>query len=716
MHGCAACRARARSPDRLQNAKRDGAREAPPRSKSQPDPTGTTPLQSSILTTYQPTPCADALAMAARGFRVFPLAPNSKVPACDGWQRMATTDPARIAGWWSDSGTLIGFTRDGREVMANPSFNYGVATGGGLLVVDIDVKDHRPGPASIKALGIDRIDGLVVQTPTKGLHWYCQGPDVLNSVGALGEAVDIRSAGGYVVGPGSTIDGESYVLVKDGAPVEAPAIIVHRCVGASDQRRNADPVVELDTPAAVSRGTEYLAMQAPLAVEGQGGDHTTFVVAATLKDFGVSEDRAADLLAEHWNDRCSPPWAPDDLRIKVRNAYEYGTRPPGDLSPAADFAGVVPPPDPTPATEPTGWVWASDVMARESNVRWRVRHWLATTGVALFVGPAKSGKTFALIDLVAAITEGQSSLGGQPRGEALGALLIAAEGAGTLPQRLKAVAKTRQLGELPGLIIMPSANGLRDQEAWLRAQVASAADALSARGRILAVIVLDAIASGMGIEDENDAGQVTKAVQIWERIARDFSLLVILVHHTGKHGDGPRGSSAFTAAVDTVLRVERDPMDASLRVVEIAASRNGPEGLTHTFRLTPIRLGLDDDGEPIDCPAAIWEADSTAPGAPMNEAACRVLETLQGEIEVRGAHVAGRVAIPLAHLVEALADHFPQDTRDTIRHRIDRVAKQHPQMIEKFQVARKRYVSVKRAFSGADPQADFAGINVQGLN
>lgn len=43
-----------------------------------------------------------ALAAAARGWHVFPIAPGAKVPALRvDWRDLATTDPDRIRAWWT---------------------------------------------------------------------------------------------------------------------------------------------------------------------------------------------------------------------------------------------------------------------------------------------------------------------------------------------------------------------------------------------------------------------------------------------------------------------------------------------------------------------------------------------------------------------------------------------------------------------------------------
>src|SRR2546429_492871 len=69
-----------------------------------------------------PPPRATAVALADRGFRVFPLKPGEKKPRFKGWWRDATRDadhPAIMCRWPSDSWP-------------------GIATGDWLLVIDPD--------------------------------------------------------------------------------------------------------------------------------------------------------------------------------------------------------------------------------------------------------------------------------------------------------------------------------------------------------------------------------------------------------------------------------------------------------------------------------------------------------------------------------------------------------------------------------------------------
>jgi hypothetical protein len=129
-----------------------------------------------------------AEAHCRRGFRVFPLLPNSKRPMIKGWPERATTDPAQVAAWWRRF----------------PRANVAIATGDGLVVIDVDPRhggELNPGWPST----------ATVRTPGGGWHLYyrCDAP-VKKSVGRLAPGVDVLGEGAYVVAPGSRTPSGEY--------------------------------------------------------------------------------------------------------------------------------------------------------------------------------------------------------------------------------------------------------------------------------------------------------------------------------------------------------------------------------------------------------------------------------------------------------------------------------------------------------------------------
>ncbi|AMJ61419.1 hypothetical protein AXW83_14935 [Bosea sp. PAMC 26642] len=147
-----------------------------------------------------------SLLLASWGLPVFPLKFGAKTPAIQNFSSRASRSPAAIRNMWFPP----------MEDSPAP-FNIGIATGNGLFVVDIDDKNGKEGSATWAAL--EALHGaapptFTVKTPSGGRHLYFRvDPSVWipNSAGKLGIGIDIRGDGGYVVGPGSVLNGRQYV-------------------------------------------------------------------------------------------------------------------------------------------------------------------------------------------------------------------------------------------------------------------------------------------------------------------------------------------------------------------------------------------------------------------------------------------------------------------------------------------------------------------------
>ena len=279
------------------------------------------------------TPQAEfAVLLAQSGFHIFPCDPNSKLPAIKDYPRKATTDAAQVKAWWNGKPRNIGISTSH------------FATDEALLVVDVDVKRKKRGDLSLIQLELDGFDfpsTFEVQTPSGGKHiFYRVAKALRQGVDVLGEGLDTRSLGGYVVGPGSSLDGKEYVITNKVPIAQAPQWLIDR-LGTPPERATApsDPLPGTDPDRAAQRAQAWLAAYAPTATEGQGGDAETFKVAAHLKDLGCSADQALELMLP-WNERCSPPWSLEELEEKVRNAFKYGKEPQGAAAPEAVFDPV----------------------------------------------------------------------------------------------------------------------------------------------------------------------------------------------------------------------------------------------------------------------------------------------------------------------------------------------------------------------------------------
>ncbi|MFE0347105.1 bifunctional DNA primase/polymerase [Streptomyces griseoluteus] len=191
-----------------------------------------------------PLALAHALSAAERGLAVIPLS-RRKLPAlrsphhddpahppCHGecgrlghGVHDASADPARVRALFAAAPWATG---------------YGIACGlppHHLIGVDLDTKPGTDSPAALRALAVRHRftipETVVVLTPSGGRHlWLAGPPDVAvpNSASRLAPGIDIRGAGGYLVGPGSRGTRGTYTPAPGTAhlrPAPCPPALLH---------------------------------------------------------------------------------------------------------------------------------------------------------------------------------------------------------------------------------------------------------------------------------------------------------------------------------------------------------------------------------------------------------------------------------------------------------------------------------------------------------
>jgi hypothetical protein len=255
-----------------------------------------------------------ALDLVRRGFRVFPLAPNSKQAVLKAWPIKASADPAQIKIWWEE----------------NPDYNIGVPTDN-LAIVDADPRKCKPDELSAFAdkYFTEENKSLTVKTQSGGRHVFYQLPHGLSLSSqndAFMDGIDLKTgSGAYVVGVGSGIEGREYTWIKERPIIELPPALIE-CLQERKKYKTAEKsagagerLVEEDDEA-IRLATEYVEQRAPEAIEGKGGDLTTFNVAAKLFDFGPSKATVLALMHRYNEIKCFPPWSADDLAKKVDSA------------------------------------------------------------------------------------------------------------------------------------------------------------------------------------------------------------------------------------------------------------------------------------------------------------------------------------------------------------------------------------------------------------
>jgi hypothetical protein len=167
---------------------------------------------------------------------------------------------------------------------------------------------------------------------------------------------------------------------------------------------------------------------------------------------------------------------------------------------------------------------------------------------------------------------------------------IVAEGATGFLNRLKAYVKTHA-GSYPGVNIIADAPNLFGEQ-----DSAALAKEIEASGGA-DLIVIDTLAACSPGADENAAKDMGKVIDHCKQLHKATGATVLLIHHSGKdESKGARGWSGLRAAADAEIEVSRN---ADHRIATVTKMKDGEDGAKFAFKLMPVEIGVDVDGEPV---------------------------------------------------------------------------------------------------------------------
>jgi hypothetical protein len=354
------------------------------------------------------TPSEAAVYLCRRGLRIFRLVRGTK-------KHFLQKD------WVSSASSSL------LDVDFSGDYNIGVLADDHII---LDIDAQKGGLESLQSFAEHLPETFTVRTPNGGLHLYYRAPNgeqFSGSVEVIAKGIDVRAHHNYVVGPGSIFNDRFYTIENEAEIAAAPAWLCERVRPAKTKSADAAKIVgELDTSAAISSVTAYLEYSAPEAIEGQGGDNATYKVACAVLDRGVSPETALELMLEHWNERCSPPWEPEDLRKKIENAAEHRQSAIGRDNPAAGFCVVE---LPASVSDPFGSrVWRYDDTEESVSAiplrSWIVPGQLIRENVTVLAAPGATAKSTWALQMGIAVTTGDGRLIGADVAEKTEVLII----------------------------------------------------------------------------------------------------------------------------------------------------------------------------------------------------------------------------------------------------------------------------------------------------
>ena len=230
------------------------------------------------------------------------------------------------------------------------------------------------------------------------------------------------------------------------------------------------------------------------------------------------------------------------------------------------------------------------VFAGRPAPEWLIKRLLPAAGFGVVFGESGSGKTFWVLDVAGAIARGgfwRNEVARQGR-----VAYICAEGAGGFRLRLRAYAQGAGV-ELADLDIVVTADAPNLLDA---AHAVAIIDAILAAGDI-AVVVVDTVAQTTPGGNENAGEDMGRFLAHCRLIHERTGALVLAVHHAGKDtSKGARGWSGIRAAADVEIEIVRNGPDREARMTKL---KDGDDAGIYPFKLEPVELGADADGEVV---------------------------------------------------------------------------------------------------------------------
>ncbi|MEY9506930.1 hypothetical protein ABIE87_006488 [Bradyrhizobium diazoefficiens] len=568
-----------------------------------------------------------ALAARAQGFNVFPAVENTKIARIKNWQHLATSDERQIREWWGQwpNDNVAGLTTD-------------------KLVLDIDIRND--GHVSFKEftemaqlVGDEFTKTAVHKTQGGGRHIIFQLPEHTHIKGGahkFGRGVDLKSWNGYILLPGSTIDGKQYDRHNDAPIALAPQWLIEK---GKSHRQKTDAagkrIVEEDDQAR-QLAEQWLKNHAPMAYEGDVDD-TTYKVAARLYDYGCSEQTVLELVSDWDETHCFPQNNPDRLPVVVESAGRnrekaIGANHPSapgfepveiDESKAPEMASAIPSlSKPVEGMALQRFAAAAD-LALASQAEPLVKGILDRGAMSILYGESNTGKTFVAVDIGFHVAAARPWAKRKVRGGAV--VYVAAEGGAGVYKRLAALREHYpDAGDVPLFVIKFPVDLLHGKEHAV-ALVKLCREAAELAGQGLELIVIDTLSRAMSGGDENSSTDMGVMVKGFDVIREATGAHLMVIHHSGKdRAKGARGHSLLRAATDTEIEIERGNL-------AVTKQRDMDGDFSHAFRLLTVPIGLDADGAVVSSCVVklLTPSEAEQEPAPVTAAESRVLKAVR---------------------------------------------------------------------------------------
>lgn len=273
------------------------------------------------------------LAHLDRGWNVFPISPNEKIPpkgfSWDQYQDTVRVTEEMVRAWFYEY----------------PDCNWAIACGtiSNLVVLDID------GPVGHQTLKkyhpeiFENENGTLVQKSPHGWHMFYQHPGHHVKSFNIATKVDIKADGGYILVSPSKIHDDRYVILRDSDLAPCPHWIAES-IKPEEQQPSANGT---EDPVKIQPMwvTDLLDKGSPAGRRNQD--------AARLVGYFHSKHLTRDIIFKimtPWAQMCQPPFDNRELNQVIRSVTQYQQ--------VAKQHGIADPPTMTPGGDGIKFAWA----------------------------------------------------------------------------------------------------------------------------------------------------------------------------------------------------------------------------------------------------------------------------------------------------------------------------------------------------------------------
>ncbi|MFJ4225508.1 AAA family ATPase [Microbacterium sp. NPDC089695] len=567
----------------------------------------------------EPDVVTTALEWAERGWAVFPLRPNEKMPAIASPHPKGSKERAECTGQCGKLGHgAHDASRDPEKIRrmfaGRPNANIGGATLG-RVVFDFDIhhggerrdvfpvtREHLSGRGNGNVHVVYLVGGGIAQRIRSGTHVF-------------GAGVDIRAgAGSYIVLPPSTHPetGKSYTVADDTVPEHAltddDVRVIWSAYGANLPGK-ASPAPSHDLPVGGVRlggpSIVELLSNPPERGSGQTNDWLTKVAGHYAhryhdkRDLYVLHVRLAAAMVDSsyedietvmdsiWGSEQSKPIPADEREQRIAERVEAKlieheakaqfNRALAELEPAEPFdAGSL-----------------AEILARPDTTRFRVDGLVLSEGFTTVVAARKTGKTTFNLNLADSLLTGRDFLGRFPVEPVEGRIALL-----NFEVAAKQVAHWANLvGVDPDRFDIVTLRGRRNPLLHPQDR-ADLAEYL--RGREVEFLFVDPLSQAFYGDNANDNTQMQRFLSDLDTFARSEvgATDVVLNVHAGWNADRSRGASATEDHPDSIIWLKPGDREKGDRSTYIEAKGRDVdvEEMQLAFDPTTYRLSLTGEG------------------------------------------------------------------------------------------------------------------------